>query len=281
MKINCKMCRRPKENVRAAYCNKCNTERTRKWRAKNPGYSKRYWEVSKKRKIRNEYCSVCGGLKEEKWRHTSYCSKCATERARKWELANREKVKASEEKRRVQKQSTVCVECGKIFLRIRGENVCSLRCKLLNEKTIDERGCWNAKRLGHKEYGQVSFRGMKNKVASRVSYEEFKGAIPGGIFVCHKCDNPRCYNPDHLFLGTPKENTHDAIKKGRANQIGAKGRSCRFTNLTDEQIEEMRNLHDSGVDCTRLARIFKCNRDYVYKIVNNVVRTELTQGIDQ
>lgn len=44
---------------------------------------------------------------------------------------------------------------------------------------------------------------------------EWAGAIPDGLFVCHRCDNKLCCDTEHMFLGTPKENTHDAIRKGR------------------------------------------------------------------
>lgn len=50
--------------------------------------------------------------------------------------------------------------------------------------------------------------------AHRVSYEYFKGRIPKGKIICHKCDNPKCINPDHLFVGTRTDNYWDARKKG-------------------------------------------------------------------
>lgn len=63
-------------------------------------------------------------------------------------------------------------------------------------------------------HGQF-FDGYKKVVASRHSWELENGPIPEGLFICHHCDNPPCVRPEHLFLGTPKDNTHDAIAKGR------------------------------------------------------------------
>lgn len=63
-------------------------------------------------------------------------------------------------------------------------------------------------------YGTLS--GNENGLlAHRVAYEILVGEIPKGMFVCHKCDNPPCCNPSHLFLGTPKDNIRDMIDKGR------------------------------------------------------------------
>lgn len=281
MKQECKTCGKEKEEKykNNCYCRTCTIEKTKIWRANNPGYSKKEWEVSKKRQIKNQFCTVCKQIKEQKWAHTSYCSKCATERARKWGLENKEKVDASIEKRRLQKQSTTCLECSKIFFRKRGEKVCSISCKLLNEKIINEKGCWISPITGSRGYGQVSFRGMKNKLAHRVSYDTFIGPINKGMFVCHKCDTPACYNPEHLFLGTPKDNVHDGIKKGRIKHIGAKGSDCKFTNLTDEQIEEMRSLRNEGFSLERLSKIFRCQKEYISKITRNKVR--IKNGLQQ
>ena len=63
-------------------------------------------------------------------------------------------------------------------------------------------------------YGQLKVKGKMMK-AHRVSWELHKGPIPGGLQVCHKCDTPACVNPDHMFIGSDKDNTQDAIKKGR------------------------------------------------------------------
>lgn len=64
-------------------------------------------------------------------------------------------------------------------------------------------------------YGRIAKRTYGTILAHRYSYLSHK-ADPGNLLVCHKCDNPACVNPDHMFLGTHKDNTQDMVKKGRA-----------------------------------------------------------------
>ncbi len=88
----------------------------------------------------------------------------------------------------------------------------------VNEST----GCWEwSQARGRGGYGVMSI-GNKQHYVHRVAYMLRLGGIPEGLWVLHRCDNPCCCNPDHLFLGTPKDNSADRNAKGRQ----AKGEAC-------------------------------------------------------
>lgn len=129
----------------------------------------------------------------------------------------------------------------------------------------NERGCmeWQAAR-NVKGYGQFSVGG-RQRVATRVAYELAKGHVPDGMLVCHTCDNPPCCNPDHLFIGTAKENQADKARKGRcAPQKGSKNNNSR---LHEESVKRIRELHRSGVRVTDLSRQFNVHQTTISKIV--------------
>lgn len=77
-------------------------------------------------------------------------------------------------------------------------------------------GCWLWMRsTGNYGYGQFALTPQRQVRAHRYSYEARHGPIPAGMVVCHRCDNPCCVNPEHLFLGTQRDNIQDCIQKGR------------------------------------------------------------------
>lgn len=79
--------------------------------------------------------------------------------------------------------------------------------------TNRESDCWMW--TGARMRGEGSYGRFRNRLAHRVAWELFKGPIPFGLYVLHRCDNPPCVNPEHLFLGTQQDNMDDAHQKGR------------------------------------------------------------------
>jgi hypothetical protein len=91
-------------------------------------------------------------------------------------------------------------------------------------------GCWpwtGAKTKGG--YGNFAVN-RKATYAHRLAYEDVKGPIPEGLKACHKCDNKLCCNPEHIYAGTPKENTQDAINRGLLKQDGEDSVNAKLTN---------------------------------------------------
>jgi hypothetical protein len=106
----------------------------------------------------------------------------------------------------------------------------------------------------------------------RVSWELSNGKIPNGLCVLHKCDNPPCVRPDHLFLGTKQDNVTDMINKGRrGNPNPVKTRSGEHHpnhKLTNADVIAMRERYSrGGISAAALARIYKIDATAAWRVV--------------
>lgn len=126
---------------------------------------------------------------------------------------------------------------------------------------VTESGCWIWTAAVNKHgYGKATVGG-KDITAHRWSWELHRGSIPSGMCVCHSCDVTACVNPDHLWLGTNKDNNDDKMRKGRQGTFVPPPKR----KFTDDQIREIRALRDTmgvvaigklyGVDNTNISRI--------------------------
>ena len=105
-------------------------------------------------------------------------------------------------------------------------------------------------------YGRFKSRGIDLK-AHRISYSIYKGEIQNGLLVCHYCDNPPCVNPDHLFLGTNKQNTQDMLRKGRHSFTGSMNPKAK---LKDQDIIEIRRMILEGIFQKEIGRKFNVSQ---------------------
>ncbi len=120
-------------------------------------------------------------------------------------------------------------------------------------------------------YGQISDRG-RSVLAHRLAWEIAHGKIPDGLSVLHKCDNPPCVRDGHLFLGTPGENSRDAVLKGRM----AHGVDQGLSKLTDDSVVGIRRIYAAGgMSQSKIGEIYGVTQSTVYQVVNRKTWTHI------
>ena len=130
-------------------------------------------------------------------------------------------------------------------------------------------GCWewNLSRSNRRGgYGQKRV-GSKTHKAHRLAWMVFIGPIDPGMFVCHKCDNPPCCNPAHLFIGSPRDNVIDAMKKGRAFvPVSKRGEKSPASKLSEIDVLEARRLIEEGWSLSKVAGQFGVTKQTIWLI---------------
>lgn len=131
--------------------------------------------------------------------------------------------------------------------------------------------CWRWTGATNRKYGHFSIR-HERIYAHRFVYEVFFGTVPGGLFVCHHCDNPLCVNPSHLFVGSPKDNSRDMASKGRAglqrHPERARGENNGRAKLGNSDIQRIREYRAGGKTQIQIARLLGVSRSAVSHVLN-------------
>jgi hypothetical protein len=147
---------------------------------------------------------------------------------------------------------TTCTHCGIEFTRAKGQrSLCSLACRFWSK--VDKSGeCWLWTASSYPYgYGMMNIGDRKYDAAHRVSWRLVHGD-PGEMWVLHKCDNPRCVRPSHLFLGDRRANIDDMLAKERQNR-GAENVNAR---LDEEKVRQMRELREGGLSYDKIGARF-------------------------
>lgn len=240
-------------------------------------------------KKNNKICLFCGkGFYVQPYRfdEAKYCSiKCFDEKIRSKHIFN-------------------CKNCGKeqiAFGYTKGrKKYCSKKCmeefrhtplEELVKRGYEKRdsGCWEwvKDKVTTTGYGKLTYKG-KTMSAHRASYIVHKGEIPKGKHICHTCDNRACVNPDHLWVGTQKENIQDMIAKGRKpcqkgrklspehfeklqfgrknNHPGKQGSKHHLAKLTEEKVKEIKKLISQGYKNKEIAELYKVDQSNISHI---------------
>jgi hypothetical protein len=132
-------------------------------------------------------------------------------------------------------------------------------------------GCWLWTRCVNRNgYGIANWFG-KARLAHRISYELHCAPVPPGLFVCHRCDNPTCVNPTHLFVGTAHDNVRDMDRKQRRVTVAPAGERHHNSKLTTAAV---RAIRASGVKATTLARLYCVTPEQIRNIKRGAQRKE-------
>lgn len=126
-----------------------------------------------------------------------------------------------------------------------------LKERILKKIKINDNGCWEWLSCSRNGYGVIRAK-RRTYLVHRLTYELWKNIDPQTYFVCHKCDNPICCNPDHMFLGSQVENIGDAKNKKRMKQ----GENHYNRKLNEKQVLEIKKLLKYGLSFRKIGKLY-------------------------
>lgn len=218
----------------------------------------------------NKRCKYCGkelnsensaknGTRNGAIRYRDECKSCRSFHVTKNNKGNERKKEYMKtyHERTKNVQMHPCLTCNKECIKKYDLSFCSHMCRFMHyvEKT---ESCWIWK--GSKDPSGYGKTNIDSKIMSahRAVYILVKGNIEEDKFVCHSCDNPSCVNPDHLWMGTHKENMKDMHEKGRI-----------YTKLSPYQINKIRDLWErKEMNSSELCKKFNITSGHLSNIVN-------------
>lgn len=124
-------------------------------------------------------------------------------------------------------------------------------------------------------YGQLTVN-RRHWLAHRFAWLLCNGAIPMALDVLHRCDNPPCVRPDHLFLGTHSDNMKDCVAKGRHRNSPSRGEANHKAKLTVQAVRSIRERRDAGETMRSLARAYGVTRQNIRFITSGVTWKEVS-----
>lgn len=179
-----------------------------------------------------------------------------------------------------------CRKCGHIYIGITQRHPRSdpiVRFWSYVDKSGGPTACWPWTKFIHpKGYGIYLVRGWGKRTSRthRIAYELTYGPIPDDLYACHHCDNPACCNPNHIFIGTQKDNMQDAARKNRTSKGDTSwshlhrdhypvGESCPNAKLTDNLVREIRTSYSSGMSTYKLAQRFNVSSHTIWTVISH------------
>ena len=152
-----------------------------------------------------------------------------------------------------------------------GTNALNVMQDVIKNKIVLPNGCWTVNKYengnGYKRFEVKIDRKRVKHYLHIESYKIYKGEIPQGLYVRHVvCNNPSCFNPEHLEVGTQKDNMQDAVKADRQ----AKGTKIPQSKLNEEKVLEIRKLYSEGMTQTNLAEMYGVHQSQIHRVVKRI-----------